>query len=436
MPTTDRGQHRRASVRRERVARGEGLELREGDVPACAVRARSGSRRSTRPGGGRGTEGEGGEPRGRSRPVIPLRARRLPVRRLRARRLPVWVLPVWLLLAALPGPAIELLGELPVGPAPLQAQESGEREERAAERAEERISRVTVRNLGSPVAEAGYLGVGVEDVDAEAAAELGLEEVEGARVTEVARGSPAAGAGLREDDVIVAWDGESVRSVAALTRLVRETPPGRGVEVRYVRDGSRRTASVEVGERPARPLRLGFRAHTLDDEKMERMRESLEEARERIRDLDMEVIGDGGRFHVRMTRPRLGVRLQSLGDQLAGYFGVGDRGGSLVVSVREGSAAASAGLRAGDVIVAVDGEEVDDPGEVSRAIRRAEAGPLPITVVRGGEEREITVELPERSSPTREPAPARGPGASLPFFAPPAAGFSRWPGIGGRLIRI
>ena len=75
----------------------------------------------------------------------------------------------------------------------------------------------------------GYLGVYLEDVDDEAARRLGLPEEEGALVEDVVDDSPAADAGLQKDDVIVGYNGETVESVAELSRLVRETPAGRTV---------------------------------------------------------------------------------------------------------------------------------------------------------------------------------------------------------------
>lgn len=261
----------------------------------------------------------------------------------------------------------------------------------------------------------GYLGVTIEDLDAEAAGELGLDEPRGARVADVSEGSPASEAGFRDGDVILRFDGHRVRSTAQLTRLVRETPPGREVEVRVLRDGDRRALTVEVGERSAavpglsadrmeRIRRQIERSMKLRGEAMER----LEELGHRFDDEHFEHHFDEGDFDLEISDGegdvalwfsdedgRLGVQLQPLTDQLARHFGVDD-GGALVASVREGSPAADAGLSAGDVIVAVGGEEVDGPGDVARAVHGAEAGALEITLVRDGGERTVTAELPER----------------------------------------
>lgn len=246
-----------------------------------------------------------------------------------------------------------------------------------------------------------HLGVAIEDLDREGAEEAGLSRARGVRVTDVRDGTPAAEAGLREGDVILRFDGEDVRSARQLVRLVRETPPGRQVGVELLRDGDRRTVEVRVGERPG-----GWPG--LDEERMEEIHEQIEDAMERHGDAmerlkELRLRTEDGDFEVDVPgmphaafgdRARLGVRLQRLTDQLADHFGVED-GGALVASVREGSPAADAGLRAGDVIVRVGDRDVDGPADVARAVRRSEAGPVSVELVRDGDRRSVTVELPE-----------------------------------------
>ncbi|MFW6192480.1 MAG: S1C family serine protease, partial [Gemmatimonadota bacterium] len=319
----------------------------------------------------------------------------------------------------------------------------------------------------APAQEAGgYLGVTIEEVGDEEVERLELSEERGALVRGVVDGSPAAEAGLAEDDVVLAWNDESVESAAELARLVRETPPGRSVSVEVHRDGDRRRLTVEVGERPDRigraPMAFGMGEADRAElrERLEDVREGSEEARERLRE-EMRDRRDEmrrhterarearerARVHVRELRDslgdleissgdattfvfggpaRLGVRLQSLGDQLADYFGVGERKGALVTSVREDSPAEAAGLRAGDVIVGLGDDEVDDPGDVLRAVRRAEPGSTSVSIVRDGEESSVTVELPEAEDSEfgfwrdgDEGGSFRfGPGEGFPWAAP------------------
>jgi len=332
-----------------------------------------------------------------------------------------------------PAACAALLAIFVLGPAhgPAAAQESGEE-------TAERQARVEVRTRApGPRADGGWLGVRVEDLDQEDASERGWDAPRGARVTAVTEESPAEEAGLRDGDVIVRFDGESVRSVAELIRLVRETPPGRTVDLGVARDGGERNLSVDLGERPGPRFRV-FHGDGLelemDEERMERLRKRLERAwehwhrgMERMDDLPERI---APRMHMMRLGgpPRLGIRMHDLTDQLAEHFGVGEEGGVLVASVREGSPAAEAGLQAGDVVVRFDGEGVDDPHDLLVAVHGAEAGSVPMTVVRDGEERTVTVELPERRRPERieEEAEAEGavslgaPRAPAPPRAPEA----------------
>lgn len=277
--------------------------------------------------------------------------------------------------------------------------------------------------------DAGYLGVRVADVDSADVSRLDLPALRGARVTSVEDSSPAAQAGLRADDVIVDLDGEPVRSVSTLTRMVRETPPGRSVRLSVVRGGKTRQVTVVTGEAPgfesfgamvAPNVQLRME-RLVNDSTRERIREEVEKAHEEARKAGEEMrrswrSGDFGphAFMFELGVPgRLGVSLRPLGDQLGAYFGVKDGHGALIGSVESGSAAEKAGLKAGDVIVEVGGEKVEDPGDVIEAIQDADAGPLTVKVMRDRKEKTVTVDLPEH----RRPAPGEETSWRIP--APP-----------------
>jgi serine protease Do len=105
-------------------------------------------------------------------------------------------------------------------------------------------------------------------------------------------------------------------------------------------------------------------------------------------------LGDGN-FVFGFGNRRIGISTQTLSKQLAEYFGVKD-GGVLVTSVTENSPAAKAGLKAGDVITAVDGEKVSSPGDITRALGKKETGDVSLTVIRDKSMRTVTV-TPEKS---------------------------------------
>jgi serine protease Do len=104
----------------------------------------------------------------------------------------------------------------------------------------------------------------------------------------------------------------------------------------------------------------------------------------------------------------MGIGTQTLTKQLADYFGVSE--GILVTSVNDNSPAAKAGLKAGDVITAVDGEKVASPGDISRAIGKKQDGPVTLTVVRDRNTRSVIV------TPENPPA---GSGADIRTIVTP-----------------
>ncbi len=231
-----------------------------------------------------------------------------------------------------------------------------------------------------------YLGVHLSEVDADDVSELDLKAERGARVEGVADESPAAEAGLQENDVIVTWNGTPIEGVTQLTRLVRETPAGRRVSLGVVRDGRQRDISVTVQERDGHGYAYGMGPN------MERAREAYGRALEQVEGMRDRFDVEGLRS-VFIGRPRLGVSLQSLTLQLGEFFGIDGGEGALVTSVREDSPAAKAGLEAGDVIVSIDGETVEDPGDVMRAISGRDEGEVEISVVRDKKRRTMTATL-------------------------------------------
>ena len=265
----------------------------------------------------------------------------------------------------------------------LRAQERAEVRHTRALHAHERLARVHARP-------GAYLGVGLRDVTSDDVDRLGLPRERGALIESVAEGSPAAEAGFLASDVIMSWNGQAIESVAALGRLVRETPAGRSVELGIYRGGSPRTIAVELGDHASMAQALQTRIGP-------EMRARLEEAREKMREArkHLHEYGEQLRECWVAGRGRMGVRLQGLTDQLAEYFGV-EAGGALVASVREDSPAAAAGMRAGDIIVRIGAEAVGGAGEAGRAVRQADAGPIEVALVRNGQERSVTVTLPER----------------------------------------
>jgi len=231
-----------------------------------------------------------------------------------------------------------------------------------------------------------WLGVSIADVTPDRARELKMKEETGAEINAVMPGSPAEGAGLQKEDVIVEYQGTRIEGAMQLTRMVRETPPGRTVTLKVLRDGEARTLRVKVTEH--------------DGEEHERMfRRRIEIPPIEIPEIDMPEIpqleGIPSSF-------RLGVSVEDLNEQLGDFFGVKDGDGVLVRSVKKGSPADGAGLRAGDVITKVDGEKISDSADLRSALRGHRGRSFPLTIVRDRREQSVNVTLPKAEEPPEE----------------------------------
>lgn len=251
--------------------------------------------------------------------------------------------------------------------------------------AQEKADAGTVRSYVLTTGGSGsYLGVSIGEVTPETVTELGLREERGVLIQNVGDDTPASRAGLVESDVIVSWNGTDIEGTVQLRRFLSETPAGRTVQMGVIRDRGQRSVSVELGER-----NLYSGVHVSPDMAV-RGRELGERIRRSVRVMPqmrgLSFLTRGG---------RMGASVQSLDGQLAEYFGLNDRSGVLVTSVGEESPAAEAGLQAGDVILSVGGESVEDPGDLIRAIMGADEGSASIGILRDKRERTLTVELPE-----------------------------------------
>jgi len=233
--------------------------------------------------------------------------------------------------------------------------------------------------------DSGYLGVMLQDLSSSMAKALQLDETTGVLVNEVVADGPAAKAGLQEGDVIVSFAGKSVKDSGELTAAVRGTAPGTKVDVVVLRDGKRQTVSVELGERENMFSWAGKKGQFFaqGDDDVDVMIKRLHE-------------GDD-LFHVYAfgaDQGYLGVHIDDLSPQLGEHFGVKEGNGVLVTEVVEDSPAAAAGLKAGDVIVRVGADEVEDTGDLHKALAGTEAeDTVNIEYVRDGKKRSADVTL-------------------------------------------
>ena len=242
--------------------------------------------------------------------------------------------------------------------------------------------------LPTPGQNESYLGTYLSEVTPELVDQLSLQEESGAHVNQVVAGTPADNAGIETDDVIIRWNERRVESARQLTRLVRETPPGRSVQLELIRKGDTITLGVDIGTRdpvPGPEDRAPF-FHT-----------------------PPQVPGpDTPWFHPSfgempkpgqsMMRPRLGVIMQPLTEQLADYFKLEGRLGALISTVMEDTPAANANLKAGDVLLSVNGNAVESPREVQWLVRSAAGESLLLRIMREGTEIDVEIALAETDS--------------------------------------
>ena len=179
----------------------------------------------------------------------------------------------------------------------------------------------------------GWLGVVIQDVNAEMAEALGMDEAGGALVANVGKGSPAEQAGVQVGDVIVAFDGSPVGKSSELSLIVARTGVGRVVDVTVVRNGRRVTLKAEVG-------RLG------EDEAVVVVEEGSE----------------------------LGLTVRDLAGDSTGRRGNREREGVVVTAVESGSPAEQAGIRVGDVILEIDRKRIGGIKDFTRTVGKLKKG--------------------------------------------------------------
>ena len=229
---------------------------------------------------------------------------------------------------------------------------------------------------------AGFLGVYAENISRENMGRYHLNQVRGVGVTQVVKDSPAEKAGLRKDDVILRIDGEIVNSVRKLNRLVSEMAPDHSVRIAVSRGGVEQEVTATIGKRSNSSFAQGLLS---GDPKIWKW----EGTNPRTFKFESPLFGRGDladnngdlTFFLGNSR-RIGVSTIQLTKQLADYFGIADGKGVLVTAVTDDGPAAKAGVKAGDVITAVDGEAIDSPGDISRVVNRKKEGDVSLTVIR------------------------------------------------------
>jgi serine protease Do len=243
-------------------------------------------------------------------------------------------------------------------------------------------------NPGGP-----YLGVTFQMITPEIAAQEGITGTTGALVREVAADGPAAKAGLKQGDVVIAVNGQPVDEANDLRARVAAFEPDDEITLTVVQGTAngptdQRDVKVTLGERPAGQSFSFEMPFELDENGMPKLPFDGLPAQP-----DVAPAAKG---------PFLGVEYELITAEVAAREAITGTQGALIRTVVADSPAAKAGLKAGDVISAVDGKTIDETNNLSTIVLSHKVGDeITLTIVKGtangpAEQRDVKVALAAR----------------------------------------
>jgi len=206
-----------------------------------------------------------------------------------------------------------------------------------------------------------WLGVQIKNLTRQLRKELDTKARFGVVVDNVLDDSPAADAGIEPGDVIVKFDGKTVRRVKDLTRAMKKKKSDEEVSVELMRGNERQKIVVTLGERPKNQL-------WFSDE-------------------------PGFRFK-KTPSAFLGIEVHEMDENLARYFNVDANEGLLVTAVEKDSPADKGGIESGDVITSIDDKDIQNIDDFSDVLQEHGKGDrVEIGYIRKGEDNTTTVVL-------------------------------------------
>jgi serine protease Do len=194
----------------------------------------------------------------------------------------------------------------------------------------------------------GRIGVVIQEVTKELAESFGLPKAAGALVNSVEKGGPADKAGLEPSDVILKFDGKTVSASSDLPRIVAQTRPGSKATIQIWRKGAAKDVTVTVGEMPE---------------------EKVAQRSGRRESKSGNVVA------------RLGLTVSELSAEQRSELGVG--GGLLVEDVQ--GAAARAGIRRGDILMALNNQDIKSVEQVTQLLNQFEKAKSVALLIRRGD---------------------------------------------------
>ena len=238
----------------------------------------------------------------------------------------------------------------------------------------------------------GYLGVDIRDVTEDQLPALKLKEARGAEIVLVDHDAPAGKAGLREHNVILRMNGQAIDGEEQIRRMLRESPPGTPLTLLVSRDGQQMTVTTQTANREE-VERQAWEQHLTVPEPVAPPFEIDGSIYFAAPDSAAPPVRGGNSFlgPTLMDPSYTGAMLETMSTQLAEYFGVHGGAGLLVRSVEANSPAASAGMRAGDVVLRANAKPVASSADWARAIRDSHGRPLAVVVLRDKKEQTLTL---------------------------------------------
>src|SRR6185437_8961587 len=184
----------------------------------------------------------------------------------------------------------------------------------------------------------GWLGVRIQQVTDEIAESLSIKPARGALIAGVDDKGPAKPAGIEPGDVVVKFDGQDIKEMRDLPRIVADTPVGKDVQVVVIRKGKEESKTVKLGRLEDGEKKVASKTSDTPDEKSS-------------------------------VKKTLGLDLANLSDELRKRYRISDKvKGVVITGVEPNSSAAEKHLAAGTVIVELQQEPVGSAADLQQRI--------------------------------------------------------------------